>query len=195
MTFSIRLREKPEIIFLSLFLFLGSCSSYRYPSNQIQGISTPYASYIEGVPFFPGKDFQCGPSSLASVLTFSGIEIKPEDIRDDIFLEKLHGTLKMDMIIYAQRFVNKGIMVREISGDIEMLKKEIVAGYPVVVFTDLGFWNVRKGHYMVVVGYDDKREGVIVYSGTEKDKFISYNRFMRIWERGGYWGLLVSKKE
>lgn len=99
----------------------------------------------------------------------------------------------MDMAGFAEGYKKKmgGISVSEVQGDLELIKRDILSGYPLIVFVDLGFWNFRKGHYMLIVGYDDLRGGVIAYSGREKDKFIPYDRFIRTWERGGYWALRI----
>lgn len=98
----------------------------------------------------------------------------------------------MDMAGFAEGYERKGgISVSELQGDLELIKRDILSGYPLIVFVDLGFWNFKKGHYMLIVGYDDLRGGVIAYSGREKDKFIPYGRFITIWGRGGYWALRV----
>lgn len=181
------LRKKKIYIFLITLFVLTSCTIKRPSSHK-------GTAYISGVPFFPQNQFQCGPASLASVLNFYNIHVSPEEIRDAIYLKRLKGTLNMDMFSYARGFADRGINVREIYGDLTILKGEIRREHPVIVFTDLGIWHIRRGHYMVVVGYDDLKGGVIVYSGREKDKFLPYPAFLRIWKRGGYWALVINKK-
>lgn len=152
----------------------------------------PASFYIENIHFFPQEEFQCGPSVLASVLNYFGYKIVPEEISKVIYLRRIEGTLNMDMVSFAKGYEKDGrIAVSEAHGDIELIKKDITDGHPVIAFVDLGFWDIRKGHYMLIVGYDDIKGGIIANSGIEKDKFISYNRFLKIWERGGYWALRI----
>ncbi|MEK6584387.1 MAG: C39 family peptidase, partial [Nitrospirota bacterium] len=148
--------------------------------------------YVRDVPFYPGEDYQCGPSVLASVLNNLGYDIEPEDISREIYLRNVKGTLNIDMVSFARRF--EDITVTEFYGDLTLLRENLSMGYPLIVFVDLGIWSIRKGHYMLVVGYDDSIGGVIVYSGAEKDKVVRYKDFMRMWERGGYWALRIAKE-
>lgn len=173
-------------------LLLAGCASFDNYLKESSDTHYSVSFYIHGIPFFAQEEFQCGPSTLASALNFWGYKIYPEDISKTIYLENIRGTLKMDMVSFVRRYEEPGrISVSEVKGDLLLLKKDLASGYPVVVFVDLGIWNIQKGHYMLMVGYDDLKGGIIAYSGVERDKFISYNRFMRMWERGGYWALRI----
>ena len=175
-----------------IMVSLSGCSANHYYSERSPDAGYPASFYIQGVPFFPQEEFQCGPSVLASMLNFRGNRIVPEEIARAIYLTDIQGTLKMDMVSYLRRYEGKGgIAVFETQGDIEGIKQDIAGGYPVIVFVDLGVWGIRKGHYMLIVGYDDERGGIIAYSGRERDKFISYHRFLKMWKRGGYWTVRI----
>jgi len=175
-----------------IIVSLTGCSVSHYYSERSPDAGYPVSFYIEGVPFFPQEEFQCGPSVLASVLNFWGNRIVPEEISRAIYLSDIQGTLKMDMVSFLRRYTGKGeSVVLETQGDLEGVKKAIAGGYPVIAFVDLGVWSIRKGHYMLIIGYDDERGGIIAYSGIERDKFISYHRFLKMWERGGYWTVLI----
>ena len=199
MTLTTMLRKTPRLTTAGVFCFLvpmlagltgcATYDSYQRPSPDAQ---YPPSFYIQDVPFFPQEDFQCGPSVLASVLRFLGYDIKPEDISKEIYLKDIKGTLNVDMVSFARKKAGEGgLSVSEIQGGLNLIRDDVSRGYPVIVFVDLGVWNIRKGHYMLIAGYDDMRGGVIVYSGAEKDKFIPYKDFMRMWERGGYWALRI----
>lgn len=169
-----------------------ACTNHIRGNREALLTNYPNLFYIDNVPFFPQEEERCGPTVLASVFNYFGYNVSPDDISKSIYSETLDGTLNIDMINYVKHFIEgKGLTFSEDRGDIELIKKEVRDGHPVIVFTDLGIWNIRKGHYMLIIGYDDSREGIIVYSGLKRDKFISYDRFMRIWERGGYWILRV----
>lgn len=194
-----RLTAAGVFLFSGVLLVLALCAGCSVvPAGHDKIVSgymaekIPPLYYLQEVPFYPGDDFQCGPSVLAGALNFIGYDVKPEDISKEIYIGGVRGTLNIDMVSYAQRF--EGVSVSEFRGDIASLKENLLSGHPLIVFVDLGIWSIRKGHYMLVVGYDDSREGVVVYSGAEKDKFISYGDFLRIWKRGGYWTLLITTR-
>src|SRR4030067_3368426 len=166
-----RLRAAGVFLFCVLMLAcLAGCSASRYGDTTFPflekggdgGFKLPPSSYIQDVPFYPGEEFQCGPSVLASVLNHLGYDIKPEDISGEIYLHGVKGTLNIDMVSYARRF--EDLTIKESQGDIKLIKESLSLGHPLIVFVDLGIWSIRKGHYMLVVGYDDSREGGIVYS-------------------------------
>lgn len=188
----------PGVIFFTgiITLSLAGCvTSGKYQKQSPDNYDANYypsSFYIQDVPFFPQEEYQCGPSVLASVFNFWGYKIDLKEISKAIYVENIKGTLKTDMVNFAKRFAeNNRVSVYEVKGDIEIIREDIINGYPVIVFVDLGIWNIRKGHYMLIVGYDDLHGGIIAYSGVEKDKFILYNRFMQIWKRGGYWTLRI----
>lgn len=168
------LKGKNYILVLVMLLF----SATAYGEEHI----------INSVPFFPSEEFQCGPSSLAMVLSFWGMNITPETIAKDIYSEGARGTADFDMLIFAQK---KGFKATQYSGSIEDIKEKIKAQKPLIVMTDEGFWFYKKYHYMVVVGFDDSN--VIVNSGTEQHKKIDFESFTKKWGKTGYWTLLIEK--
>ena len=167
-------------LFFSLltFLILFSCSSadMKGPGNS---------HIVEGVPFYPQEAYQCGPSSLASVLNYYGIDVSPEEIARDIYSKSARGTLNMDMVLYAEK---KGLDVRQYSGTVEDIKQNIDSGAPLIVMVDNGFSLYQKNHFMVVLGYND--EGIISNSGREQFKFIPFHDFNKTWRKTNYWSLL-----
>ncbi|MGH7220236.1 MAG: hypothetical protein ACREI1_07895, partial [Nitrospiraceae bacterium] len=54
------------------------------------------------VPFFPDGTEQCGPATLASVLTYWGIPSEPAVLKVEIYRPQLRGTLPMDLLLAAQ---------------------------------------------------------------------------------------------
>jgi ABC-type bacteriocin/lantibiotic exporter with double-glycine peptidase domain len=144
------------------------------------------------VPFFPDDTDQCGPAVLASVLTYWGVRTDPVALKEEIYLPRLKGTLPLDLMLAAQA---RGLKAEIYEGGLDDLKSELEAGRPLVALLDLGFAIFPQGHYVVVTGYDDRRQGVYVHSSLEKDVFIPYERFLRSWDRTGRWTLLVTPPE
>lgn len=144
------------------------------------------ARVIEGVPFYPQEAHQCGPASLAAVLNYWGVEATPQDIASEIYSSSAKGTLGVDMVLFAQK---KGLGAINYEGGLDDMRRRIDSGRPLLVLVDYGFWVYEKAHFMVATGYNDR--GVLVNSGSERDKFISYEDFLRAWAKTGFWTLLI----
>jgi ABC-type bacteriocin/lantibiotic exporter with double-glycine peptidase domain len=83
----------------------------------------------------------------------------------------------------------KGLKVRQYGGNIEEIKRNIDLGHPAIVLVDYGFWVYQQNHFMVVVGYNEN--GILVNSGKEHLKFISFKRFLKSWKRTEFWTMLI----
>jgi hypothetical protein len=51
---------------------------------------------------------------------------------------------------------------------------------------------VRRGHFVVLVGYDDAAGQVLLYSGRDASAAMSYRRFTSSWDRAGRWALALT---
>lgn len=98
----------------------------------------------------------------------------------------------MDLLLAAQ---TRGLETAIYSGGLDDLKSELAAGHPLVALLNLGSALIPQGHYVVVTGYDDRRQGVYVHSGPLRDDFVPYERFLRSWEKTGRLTLLVLPDE
>ena len=167
---------------LLTFCFFYSCSASIDISKYKNHI-------IENVPFYAQETYQCGPASLAGVMNYRGVNVSPDEIAKEIYSESARGTLNIDMIIYPQK---KGLEADQYSGGMDDIRKNIDAGYPLIVLVDYGFSVYQVNHFMVVIGYNEA--GVIVNSGKNESKFIPEEDFIKSWERTKFWTLLIKKK-
>ena len=156
-----------------------------------QSLGKAYA-YVEGVPFYPQKEYQCGPASLAAVLNYWGQSVSPEQIAQAIYLPPLKGSLSLDLWRYARE---QGFDARMQQGSLETLQAHLSRKQPVIAFLNLGFTFFPIGHFVVVVGLDPEHQAVIAYSGTKKDKRISYKKFISDWKKTQYWSLIITPKK
>lgn len=150
-------------------------------------LSPGTARIVEGVPFFPQEQFQCGPASLAGVLNYYGLRITPAEIAAEIFSRQARGTLDMDMAFYAQR---RGMKAEQYAGNMEDLKRNLDSQRPVIILIDRGFWVYQNHHFMVAVGYDEGN--IVVNSGKEERKFISRDAFLKSWGKTKFWTLRIT---
>lgn len=141
---------------------------------------------INSIPFYPQKEYQCGPSALAGVLNYYGVNVSPEEIASEIYSKSARGTLDMDMLFYVEK---KGLKAEKYRGSLNDLRERIKAGHPLIVLVDYGYGPFQANHFMVIVGYN--KSGVFANSGMEERKFIPNEDFLRVWDRTGNWTLLV----
>ncbi|GAB4409544.1 MAG: C39 family peptidase [Thermodesulfovibrionales bacterium] len=173
----------------SIAFCLGVLVSILYSCSSVSVRLDSKPVIIDKVPFYPQEDYQCGPSSLAAVLNYHGVAVRPEDIARDIYSGSARGTLNIEMVFYSQKM---GLNASQYSGGLDDLRENINSGHPLIVLVDYGFSLFQVNHFMVVIGYND--DGVIVNSGKEEKKFIPERDFMRAWERTKFWTLLIRQK-
>ncbi len=150
------------------------------------------AGFVLQVPFFPDHADQCGPSVVASVLTFWGTPVTPSELKQEIYTARLKGSLSIDLMLAAQKH---GFKAHLYSGSVEDLKSELGKGHPVIAFLNRGYDFLPVGHYVVINGYDDARQGFVIHSGMKKNKFISYKSFSGYWNKTQRSTLLILPPE
>ena len=142
---------------------------------------------LKAVPFFPQKDYQCGPAALAMALNLSGLPISPEALTDEVFTPARKGSLQTALISAARRHGR----LAYISAGMDVIFSEVAAGHPVIILQNLGLSWYPIWHYAVVVGYDFPNKIVILRSGITPRKLMSFRVFEKTWARSNYWGLLI----
>ncbi|MBI5599904.1 MAG: C39 family peptidase [Deltaproteobacteria bacterium] len=180
---------------LVLYISLHGCSGAIDKKAAFDSIEADsgrgLASVIKGVPFFPQKELMCGPASLADVLNYYGMKTSLEEVSKGVYRPELKGTLSIDMLLYAK---DKGFEADFYSGGIEDLKKRVRDGTPPILFLNLGFASYPIGHYIVVTGFSDPDGVVIVHSGLERDKVMSYKELAGAWSKTGFSTLLITPR-
>ena len=140
------------------------------------------------VPFFPQLEYYCGPSSLASIISYRGTAVEPEQIAPLIYVPELKGSLQTEVVSATRRFDMLPVLL---DGKLESILREIAAGNPVFVLQNLGLDSIPVWHYEVVVGYDFNERVVILRSGVNKRVLRSFALFEKTWQRADYWALAV----
>jgi len=172
---------------VTLFLAVGLTGCAVSPGGASSAFSVPVGSgKVENVPFYSQLTYQCGPASLAGVLNFYGYAVTPDQIARAIFRDDIHGTVTLDMVLYVRE---KGFSAMWYSGSANDIQCAVDGDIPLIVMIDLGFANLSKYHYLVVIGYGP--EGVIVNSGKEREQLMRWDRFLPHWQRTKCWTLRV----
>jgi hypothetical protein len=175
------------VFLLTLNLILTGCGGAWHRHWPQPGEYGPTAYELDSVPFYPQKDYQCGPAALAMMLQWSGISATPDLLTPEVYTPSRKGSLQSAMIAATRRHSRVAYVI---SGPNAMLE-EMRAGNPIIVLQNLGFSWHPVWHYAVVVGYDLDKSTVILRSGSDPKKPLSLKAFHRTWARSDYWGLLV----
>ena len=183
--------KHPKSYILVLLCFAGilfsGCAGLNRPVLPEQAVGIPPRVELETVPFYPQKEYQCGPASLAMVLNWSGLPIYPEELTAEVFTPELKGSLQSAMVSTVRR---NGRVAYVFTG-LSNLFAEVAAGHPVIILQNLGLSWYPVWHYAVVIGYDLSERYVILRSGNIRRKLMSFQVFEKTWSRGNYWGLLI----
>jgi len=125
----------------------------------------------------------CGPACLAMVLnswddtrSFSQAKIAGE-----IYDSESQTTYNSELVLYPR---TKGFESYSFQGNLDILKDLIRQGIPVIVLTKT-IKQLAKGHYRVVIGFDDDEGQVIFhdpYFGGRSA--MRAKSFMKVWELG-----------
>lgn len=176
-------------LFLLLLLPLAGCAPAW--QDTMWEPAGPQRVLLDSVPFYPQERYQCGPASLAMLLTWSGREVSPDDLTPQVYSKELEGSLQPAIIAAARR---QGRIAYPIAGHEELLA-EVAAGHPVLVLKNLGFGWFPRWHYAVVIGYDRDESRIYLHSGVRPERSLSARVFTNTWKRADYWGLLVLPPE
>jgi ABC-type bacteriocin/lantibiotic exporter with double-glycine peptidase domain len=179
------MKPRPVHALVAALALLAGCAGDHNRGARPGGDEGPHLA----VPFFPDRRDQWGPASLASVLTFYGHPSTPEELRREIHFPKQPGSVALD-VKYAVRA--RGLNAEMSTGTLDVVKRELDGGRPVIVLFNTGFRWAPIRSYMVVTGYNEWLHGVYAHFGPNKDYFLHYRQFEKDWENAGRWILLVS---
>lgn len=170
---------------------------HRFPDSPLRHDASKLARNIERasdgrrvvISEFPTvlqKRAYCGPAVLFALLQYYGRQATQEAIGREIADEgvPLHRLSKCAR--------DMGLHVVTLSADLRILKTLIDINVPVVVDEFRGL----EGHYLIVIGYDEKKETLIVrdpnyFASAE----ILYSEFKKSWRYNGNWAMVALPEE
>lgn len=131
--------------------------------------------------------YQCGPTTLASVLAFHGTPVPETTIAGVIYSPTAHGVLLTDLAWYARSL---GFLTEVRTGTPADLQKALAGGQPPIVLLDLGIAGIRQPHFTAVTGWSADR---VYYLNTKAaGKRVSQKTFERQWQLAGNQFLLIT---
>ena len=168
-------------------LALGACTTPQTSELILSPGTLPKQAEVSNVPFFPQEDNYCGPAALATVVTWTGSSVSPDQLAKRVYTPGRQGTLQSDILAAARREGRLAVPVVSLRGMIE----EIAAGHPVLVLQNLSLEWYPQWHYAVAVAYDIERSEITLRSGHDPRRVMSLSTFEHTWQRGGQWALAV----
>lgn len=139
---------------------------------------------IQTVPFekWLGRNY-CGPACLVMVLNYwdETRSFSQQKITDEIYDSENEATYNSGLVLYPR---TKGFKSYSFQGNLQILKDVVGKDIPVIVLTK-AIKQLAKGHYRVVIGFDDDENQIIFhdpYFGG-RNAMTSEN-FMKVWELG-----------
>jgi hypothetical protein len=159
----------------------------------------PETVYLEGSVFeYQGLN-NCGPANLAMALTFWNWQgdqrpvaafTKPN--RDD------KNVMPYELAAFVEEETDLQVLLR-VGGDLDLLKRLLAAGFPVLV--EKGYDIARPGmgwygHYQVVLGYDDARARFTAHdSYVGENQPVPYARFESAWRAFNFTYMVIFPPE
>ena len=124
----------------------------------------------------------CGPACLAMVLnSWDGARpVSQQAIADQVYDPRIEGAYGSDLVWSP---LERGFQSYSFRGNLPLLKDLVRRDIPVIVLTKSS-GNKAKGHYLVVVGFDDEK-GLIIFH----DPYFGERRVMTVREFTKDWGL------
>jgi tetratricopeptide (TPR) repeat protein len=176
-------RAVSAIGWLTLAGCVASGPAYDGPDD-----AAPAHAELAATPFFPQREYQCGPAALATLLAAGGIAVTPDELVPEVYLPARRGTLQVELVAATRA---RGRVPYLMAPDEAALFAELAAGRPVLVLQKLGAGPWPGWHYAVLIGYDRARGTVLLRSGMRERLEMSMQRFLWSWDRGGRWALLA----
>lgn len=130
------------------------------PTPTPTPIPIPAAFQLEGLKNVPQYFNNCGPANLSIVLNFHGVAHTQADTRAYLKPNSQDRNVSPWQIAeYVQKETDLAIVYKS-AGDLDMLKRFIALGFPVVIERgyDPGDGSGWYGHYLTIFSYDDAEQ-------------------------------------
>lgn len=143
----------------------------------------PAAVQLEGIVQEYQRFNSCGPANLVLNMRYWGWEGIQEDVEAVVkpVLQDLNVS-PSELLEYVEGHTDLDAILR-LGGDIDLLKKLVAAGYPVLA--QRGYVNRDDGwmgHYGIVDGYDDAEGAVHIPDTFNGNIWLKYDEFQRVWD-------------
>jgi predicted double-glycine peptidase len=158
---------------------LFSAQVFKYekikPENGYLIQTVPFEKWLE-------RNY-CGPACLAMVLNYwdKSRSFSQRKITDEIYDSESRATYNSELVLYPR---TQGLESYSFQGDLRILKDVVAKDIPVIVLTKT-IKQIAKGHYRVVIGFDDDQDQVIFHDPYFGGRMAMTSKdFVKVWEMG-----------
>lgn len=170
-------------------LLVTGCSINQSMLVQLNANPTLKGSAeLQGLAYFPQQDDQCGPASLATMLSYNGIQASPQQLKPHLYIPAKGGTLTVELVARARQF---GLIAYALAPKLEDILLELDAGHPVLVMQNLGLRSLPKWHFAVAIGYDLKQQQILLRSGADIRYPTDLTLFKQTWDNADNWAQVI----
>ncbi|BBB25650.1 PA2778 family cysteine peptidase [Amphritea japonica] len=178
----------PTVILFSTLLVAGCSSNPVLVDALLTDHTLSTAAELQGLAHFPQQDNQCGPASLATMLAYNNISVRPEALRPYLYIPDKQGTLAIELEAKARQY---GLIVYPLEPQLKFILRELDAGHPVLVMQNLGFSWFPQWHFAVAIGYDLDAQQIYLRSGPDKRYPTDLSLFLKTWNRANNWARVI----
>ncbi len=179
-----------KLCFIAIsFSLLASCVApqTRQLSNE-RPKDLPTKAFVKNVPFYPQKEFHCGPSTLAMTMNFHGMNLTPQELAKDVFIPGRKGSFQVEMKAAVRK---RGMLAYELTPELVYLLAEVSVGHPVIILQNKAIKYYPVWHYAVVIGYDLDKKRIYLHTGKNKNYSVSMSVFEHTWKRSNRWAMVT----
>jgi tetratricopeptide (TPR) repeat protein len=170
---------------------LGGCASLIPQTQALRETwpeNLPERVELTQVPFFPQREYQCGPAALATALAHRQAGVTPDDLVPQVYLPARQGSLQTEMLATTRRY---SMVAYPLAPRFEDVLREVAAGNPVIILQNYGVWPLHIWHYAVVVGYDNSEGKAVLRSGVRERVLMPFAPFEYFWKKSDYWAMVT----
>ena len=148
---------------------------------------------VEYTPQAAGWD--CGPACLTAVMRYYGSPLTLDQVTGQLKQRSGGGIIVPEMLFGARE---NGFRCKMYEGDINDLRRRMLDGKPLILMLYPTPRTHRhdtdpRGHYVVAVGYDDRRREAIIHTGDRSFARMSYRRLQQQWSRARFRTFLIER--
>jgi hypothetical protein len=170
-------------------ILLAACTTAPTKITSKNYPNLPPSYSLGHLPFYPQIEDQCGPASLATMLSARHVHVEPETLRGKIYIPGKQGSVTTEMVARARKY---GMVVYPLAPELPDILTEVSRGNPVLVMQNLGYNWMPRWHFSVVIGYNLELRRVILRSGKEASHEVDFDLFIKTWDRAQRWAVVIT---
>ncbi|MBI3764178.1 MAG: C39 family peptidase [Chloroflexi bacterium] len=152
---------------------------------SFQFVEPPPRALLAGEKFAYQTANNCGPATLAMLMTFYGWKGTQADVAAFLKPNDKDKNVRWDELVYYVKTEAGWLDATfRVGGTVDIVKRFIANGYPVIAEKGLIVKSGWVGHYVLITGYDDQTQTWLVQDVTRgPDQYIPYTALDKDWQQ------------